>query len=412
MLMNNLPRQTLKQIIAKYGFSVCENPKRCEALLRDLCGAHRREINILIGALEERVPFELRNGGKTLPREVLLARLSKRLQDQLAYTEDAAGWAVDSWAIALGVISEAEVQAKIAALAKAKYEQQAAPRSSSTTKSSSSNSSGADPAPEPKAPQPNSSSSSQSSLPKQATSRAPKPPLSAALPNTTAHQTAAPLRRIQRTPSSPPAAAAAAVTTPLPSASQSKRQPLISNISIAAAAPPRRGIGKLRGCLLVVVFIGGLAALAVFAVPAIITALRREQLQPSINEPRIPVSSAPAVAEPVVSPKLETQHDSAIRKIDFANFTYEGDPRFNQGKSFALRNGRYAGSVDSAVMNLIAVAYSDVTGDKVEEATVSLRANFAKETGQINYIYTISDGSPKLLRMFRGNVRSGDAQRQ
>ena len=53
--MIDVPRQTLREIVAKYGRSVCENPKRCKALLRDYCGTYRREINVLVAALEERV---------------------------------------------------------------------------------------------------------------------------------------------------------------------------------------------------------------------------------------------------------------------------------------------------------------------------------------------------------------------
>lgn len=91
--MNDLPRHTLSRIIAEHGRGICDAPKRVEALLRDLCGAHRREINIITGALEERVPADLiAVGNSTVPRDVSLARLAARLRDNLAYTpEDALG---------------------------------------------------------------------------------------------------------------------------------------------------------------------------------------------------------------------------------------------------------------------------------------------------------------------------------
>ncbi|MBA2341103.1 MAG: hypothetical protein H0V88_11955 [Pyrinomonadaceae bacterium] len=113
--MIDVPRQTLREIVAKYGRTVCEDPKRCRGLLRDFCGSYRREINVLVGALEERVGVELlavREGRSSMPREVLLSRLTKRLEDNLALTEGAARWAIDSWALALGVLSEAEVKAR------------------------------------------------------------------------------------------------------------------------------------------------------------------------------------------------------------------------------------------------------------------------------------------------------------
>jgi hypothetical protein len=46
----------------------------------------------------------------TIPRGLLLMRLAKRLEDQLALTEEAARWAVDSWALALSLITDAELE--------------------------------------------------------------------------------------------------------------------------------------------------------------------------------------------------------------------------------------------------------------------------------------------------------------
>ncbi len=36
--MHDLPRQKLKLIIAQYGVVLHDDPKRCEAFLRDFCG--------------------------------------------------------------------------------------------------------------------------------------------------------------------------------------------------------------------------------------------------------------------------------------------------------------------------------------------------------------------------------------
>jgi len=104
--MNDLPRQTLCKIIAQYGVSVCRDPQRCEGLLRDLCGEHRREVTVLVGALKERVAVDLLASQDWVPLEILLSRLSRRLGQNLALTEDAARWGVEAWAQALGVISD------------------------------------------------------------------------------------------------------------------------------------------------------------------------------------------------------------------------------------------------------------------------------------------------------------------
>lgn len=108
--MNNEPRQALRKIVAKYGTEICSDSRRCEGLLRDNCGAFRREISILINALDERVPLDLLAGGNSLPRDLLLNRLAKRLEDNLALTENAAVWAVETWALALNLLTDREVE--------------------------------------------------------------------------------------------------------------------------------------------------------------------------------------------------------------------------------------------------------------------------------------------------------------
>jgi hypothetical protein len=108
-LLTNEPRQALREIIAKYGTEICSNSKRCEGLLKDRCGSFRREISILTNALNEHVPLDLLASNNSVPRELLLTRLAKRLEENLALTEDAAVWAVESWALALSIITDAEI---------------------------------------------------------------------------------------------------------------------------------------------------------------------------------------------------------------------------------------------------------------------------------------------------------------
>jgi hypothetical protein len=110
--MNNLPRQMLRRILNKYGSAVCGDAKRCENLLLDLCGSHRREINVLVNAIEERVPLDLLAGSRSMPLELLLNRLEKRLEEQTAMTAEAASWAVESWALALNLATDAEIEVR------------------------------------------------------------------------------------------------------------------------------------------------------------------------------------------------------------------------------------------------------------------------------------------------------------
>lgn len=108
--MNELPRQKLQEIITKYGFSLCDDSRRCEGLLKDLCGEYRGEIFILIAALKEGIAIDLlkstSNTNNEVLKEVLLAKLVKRLQNNLGLTEESAIWVVDAWAIALGITSQ------------------------------------------------------------------------------------------------------------------------------------------------------------------------------------------------------------------------------------------------------------------------------------------------------------------
>jgi hypothetical protein len=115
--MNGTPREILLEIVTTHGVGVCDNPRRCEGLLRDYCGEYRREIFLLISALKEQVPMELLAAGATTPFAVLQARLARRLAEDLGLADDAAIWAVDSWALALGVAEPAVPPAAAAPIA-------------------------------------------------------------------------------------------------------------------------------------------------------------------------------------------------------------------------------------------------------------------------------------------------------
>ncbi|PNK15010.1 hypothetical protein [Cylindrospermopsis raciborskii] len=107
--MNDLPRQKLKEIIIQHGRSLCDNPQRCEAFLRDYCGGYRREIFILISALKQDAAKDLLNSNN-VPLELLVSRLIKKMQNELGLTEEAAHYAVESWAQALDKMPQQQIQ--------------------------------------------------------------------------------------------------------------------------------------------------------------------------------------------------------------------------------------------------------------------------------------------------------------
>ena len=84
------------------------------------------EINLVVNALREGVATDLQIAPASVPSKLLIARLSKRLQDHLAVNEQAARWAVESWALALGKISRSELGS--APITPSKLEMAAPPR--------------------------------------------------------------------------------------------------------------------------------------------------------------------------------------------------------------------------------------------------------------------------------------------
>lgn len=109
--MNEQPRGKLRELVARHGQSIVVDARRCEGLLKDYCGEYRREIAVLVSALEEHVPQDMLAAPAGTPREVLLARMARRLSDNRALSEPAAAWSVNSWALALGLVSDHELKA-------------------------------------------------------------------------------------------------------------------------------------------------------------------------------------------------------------------------------------------------------------------------------------------------------------
>jgi hypothetical protein len=63
-------------IASRYGPGILQDPRRCRALLRDLCGEHRSQVNLLVAALEEGVAVRLLTPAPGFPTEVPLTQQS------------------------------------------------------------------------------------------------------------------------------------------------------------------------------------------------------------------------------------------------------------------------------------------------------------------------------------------------
>jgi hypothetical protein len=107
--MQNLsdePRRVLVEIVRQRGQEILDEPRRLEGLLRDYCPARRREIVALVAAHKEHGFKDLMTLKKQIPAQVLISRLTSQLQDHVGLTADLAYWAVESWALALGIVSQ------------------------------------------------------------------------------------------------------------------------------------------------------------------------------------------------------------------------------------------------------------------------------------------------------------------
>ena len=106
--MQDIVRSKLAELVGRFGLDLCNDARRCEALLRDVCNEHKREITALVSAAREGVGNELRQSSAGVPKELIVARLTNRLHENVGLAEDLARWAVESWAVALGVATAKE----------------------------------------------------------------------------------------------------------------------------------------------------------------------------------------------------------------------------------------------------------------------------------------------------------------
>jgi hypothetical protein len=110
-IMSNLPQEQFNQLLSTHGNQLCDEPQRCEALLRDTFPGYPREVSLLVNALKQGIPQELLSSQGKVPFEVSRSRLTRKLIDNLFMQEQAAQWVIDSWSTALGFRQSAPPQA-------------------------------------------------------------------------------------------------------------------------------------------------------------------------------------------------------------------------------------------------------------------------------------------------------------
>ncbi|MFN6207994.1 MAG: SH3 domain-containing protein, partial [Planctomycetota bacterium] len=96
-------RQQLCDLVAQQGRTLVQDARRCDSLVRDFCGTTTAETKNLLLSIKEQVPHDALAQSSD-PWPTVLSRLSQKLQQGLAM-EAVAATPIESWAIALGVIS-------------------------------------------------------------------------------------------------------------------------------------------------------------------------------------------------------------------------------------------------------------------------------------------------------------------
>jgi len=102
-------------MLAKHGSGLCGDIRRCESMIRDVCGDRTKEAHLLIQSLKQQVPADMiamSPGTATAPLPTL-QHFQQRLEDSIGMAESAAHWAVTCWAFALGIAAEDDFQLDI-----------------------------------------------------------------------------------------------------------------------------------------------------------------------------------------------------------------------------------------------------------------------------------------------------------
>ena len=93
---------TLSGLVQQYGSALYADRARLRGLLNDLIPTqHRREINLLLQAVDVRIPHQIASANGSLDR-LLAGRLAAALTNDFGTMADQAQWAVQAWATALG----------------------------------------------------------------------------------------------------------------------------------------------------------------------------------------------------------------------------------------------------------------------------------------------------------------------
>ncbi|MEM1060582.1 MAG: right-handed parallel beta-helix repeat-containing protein [Verrucomicrobiota bacterium] len=105
--MKNAVRRTLSEMMARPNREKLFELRRFEGMLKDLAPGERAESHVLLCGLKANLPQKLMSN-EVEDLDARLTRLVDELGERFALEPHAAGWAVEAWAVALGVMPEEE----------------------------------------------------------------------------------------------------------------------------------------------------------------------------------------------------------------------------------------------------------------------------------------------------------------
>ena len=115
-MSDDRPRDLFLEAVRSHA-DIRADAKRFEGLLKDFYqGNYRKESAVLSNCVREGVPDALDSAKRDIPYAVVSAPLARRLVDNWGTTEELAQWAVDSWALALGIVTESDLLPRVQTL--------------------------------------------------------------------------------------------------------------------------------------------------------------------------------------------------------------------------------------------------------------------------------------------------------
>jgi len=107
--MTDRPQECLCTLLQNHGQLIFNDPTFGNLLIDYFQGDFQKERNILLVSISEGIPGNLINKKDVLPYDILSSQLVQKLV-QFGFTDQLAKWAVNSWAVAFGIIAYDEIK--------------------------------------------------------------------------------------------------------------------------------------------------------------------------------------------------------------------------------------------------------------------------------------------------------------